>query len=254
MALLHHFFSLRINGDHTSACAGFIAYSKANAISKAGKRVDGFRSKWVMMDTKCVHPRLVLPMEMPQSDKGWSYVKLTDERATLVLEQMNTDLKPGNTKSAKVTGAMLLREFLMLRVAPLQARTHPLWELGDEEDKVRLSPKALSDRELATVLRLLVGDDQEYPSSIFTPLFCCEDGAQVAASRPTFDGRGLVLPAPTGPPAALKPVELSSDESRGEEEEEEDSEMTPEGMGETSPLSKADILCTLLDDNETDAR
>ena len=147
---------------------------------------------------------------------------------------------------------MLLREFLMLRVAPLQARMRPLWRLGDEEDKVRLSPKALSDEELAVVLRLLVGDDQEYPPSIFTPLFCREDGAQVVASRPTFDGRGLVPPAPTGAPAAPKPVELSSGESRGEEEEEEDSEVTPEGTGET-PLSIADILRTLPDDDEADA-
>ena len=30
-----------------------------------------------------------------------------------------TDLKPGNAKAAKVTGVMLLREFLTLRVAPL---------------------------------------------------------------------------------------------------------------------------------------
>ena len=106
---------------------------------------------------------MTLPTEMPQSDKGWSRAKLTDERAMLVLEQTNANLKSGNAKAAKVTGAMLLREFLMLCMAPLQARTHPLWELGDEEDKVRLSPKALSGEELAAVLRLLVGDDQEYP-------------------------------------------------------------------------------------------
>ena len=50
------------------------------------------------------------------------------------------------------------------------------------------------------------------------------------------------------------PVELSSGESRGEdEEEEEDSKVTPEGMGETSPLSQADILRTLPDDDEADA-
>ena len=42
VALLHHFFSLQVTGVRTSACAGFVAYSKANAISKAGKRVDGF--------------------------------------------------------------------------------------------------------------------------------------------------------------------------------------------------------------------
>ena len=66
-----------------------------------------------MMDAKCVHPRLALPTEMPQSDEGWSRTKLTDDRATLVLERMNADLKPGNAKAAKLTGAMLLRELLM---------------------------------------------------------------------------------------------------------------------------------------------
>ena len=58
----------------------------------------------------------------------------------MVLEQMKSDMKPSNAKAAKITVAMLLREFLALRVAPLQARTRPLWELGDEEDKVRLRP------------------------------------------------------------------------------------------------------------------
>ena len=79
-----------------------------------------------MMDTKCVHPRLRLPAEMPQSDEGWSCAKLTDDRAKPVLEKMIADLKLGNAKEAKLTGAMLLREFLMLRVAPLQARGRPL--------------------------------------------------------------------------------------------------------------------------------
>ena len=150
--------------------------------------------------------------------------------------QMKTDLKQGNAKAAKVTGAMLLREFLMLRVAPLQARACPLWRLGDEEDKIRLSPEALPDDELSAVLRLLVGDNQEYPPSAFVPLFHRKDWEPIVASRPTFDARRLVPPAPTGAPAALKPVELSSDESRGEEEgEEEDSEVTPEGMGKPPP-------------------
>ena len=61
MALLRHFFSLRDTGSYTMACAGFVAYSKANAISKAGKRADGFRSKWVMLDAGCINSRLALP-------------------------------------------------------------------------------------------------------------------------------------------------------------------------------------------------
>ena len=134
MALLHHFFFLRIKYGHTSGCANFVAAGKANAISKAGKKADGFRSKWVMMDAKCVHPWLKLPTEMPQSDVGWSRTKLTNDRAASELEKMTADLRPGNAKAAKLTGAMLLREFMMMRVAPLQARSRPLWMLGGEED------------------------------------------------------------------------------------------------------------------------
>ena len=52
-------------------------------------------------------------------------MELIDERESLVLGQMITDLKSGNTRAAKVTGVMLLREFLMLRIAPLQARAPP---------------------------------------------------------------------------------------------------------------------------------
>ena len=65
MALLRHFFFLQVTSANTLACASFIAYSKANAISKAGKRADGFRSKWVMLDAGCINSRLALPMELP---------------------------------------------------------------------------------------------------------------------------------------------------------------------------------------------
>ena len=112
MALLRHFFSLRINSEHTSACANFVGYAKANTISKTGKRADNFRSKWVMVDARCIHSRMVLPTRMPQPDKGWSRAKLDDNRAKPVLVKMNADLKPDNMKAAKLTGATLLREFL----------------------------------------------------------------------------------------------------------------------------------------------
>ena len=165
-----------------------------------------------------------------------------------------TDLKPGNARAAKVTGVMLLREFLTLRVAPLQVRARPLWELEEEGNKTRLRPGALPDDELAAVLRLVVGDNQEYPPSAFVPLFQRRDREEFVASRPTFDAHGLVPPVLPGAPTAPKPVEVSSDESRGEGEEEVDSEKTLEEVGETSPLSKAEILRALPDDAEADAR
>ena len=51
-----------------------------------------------------------------------------------------TDLKPGNARAAKVTGVMILREFLALRVTPLQTRARPLWELEEEGNKAHLRP------------------------------------------------------------------------------------------------------------------
>ena len=136
VALLRHLFFLRISDGHVSGCANFVASGKANSISNTGKRVENVGGKWVIMELDCPHPRLALPTEAPQFNKWWPRAELADERASSVLAQMQTDLKPGNTKAAKVTGAMLLREFLMLRVAPHQARARPLWRLGDEEDKI----------------------------------------------------------------------------------------------------------------------
>ena len=142
----------------------------------------------------------------------------------------------------------------MLRVAPLQARARPLWELEEEGNKTHLRPGALPGDELDAVLRLIVGGNQEYPPSASVPLFLRKDWEELVASRPTFDARGLVPPALAGAPAAPKPVEVSSDESGGGEEEEGDSEATLEEMGENSPLSKAEILRALPDDAEVDAR
>ena len=129
-----------------------------------------------------------------------------------------------------------------------------MWELEEEGNKTRLRPGALPDDELATVLRLIVGDNQEHPPSAFVPLFQCRDREEFVASRPTFDARGLVPPVLAGASATPKPVEVSSDEPRGEGEEEEDPEKTLEEVGETSPLSKAKILRALPDDVEADAR
>ena len=136
---------------------------------------------------------------------------------------------------------------------PHSRRARPFWELEGGENKARLRPGDLPDDELDAVLRLIVRDNQEYPPSAFIPLFQRRDREEFVASRPTFDARGLVPPVFSGAPTAQKPVEVSSGESRGEGEEEVDSEETPEEVGETSPPSKAEILRALPDDAEADA-
>ena len=85
------------------------------------------------------------------------------------------DLRPGNLRAAKLTRAMLPREFLAHRVAPLQAHSRPLWMLGGVDDDLRLNPAALADEDLVAALRLLVGDDLEGLEGAPAPLFLCQD-------------------------------------------------------------------------------
>ena len=51
VALLRHFFFLRVTGGHISGCTNFIAAGQANSISNTGKRVDNIRAK--MGHDKC---------------------------------------------------------------------------------------------------------------------------------------------------------------------------------------------------------
>ena len=126
MALLRHYFYLWVSRGPITACASLIAYSSSNAISKPGKRIEGFRSKWVMVDVGRLHPQLVLPTRQPKSVDAWSRAELVDPRAKAVLKRMNANLRPGNLGAVKLTGATLLREFLEHRVAPLQEHSLPL--------------------------------------------------------------------------------------------------------------------------------
>ena len=118
VALLRHYFSLRVSRGSPSACAGCVAYGGTISISNPGKRVEGFRSKWVLVDAGCIHPRLILPAEQPASSSDWCRAELTDPRAKLVLEKMDADLRPVSTAAAKLTSALLLREFLEHQLAP----------------------------------------------------------------------------------------------------------------------------------------
>ena len=103
MALLRHYFYLRVSRGPISACASFVAYASSNAISKPGKRIEGFWSKWVMVDAGRIHPRLILPTRQPEAVNAWSRVELVDPRAKPMLERMDADLWPVNMATAKLT-------------------------------------------------------------------------------------------------------------------------------------------------------
>src|SRR3954463_15579694 len=96
VALLRDYFYLRTSHGPASACASFVAYGGAIAISNPEKRIEGFRSKWVLVDAGRIHPRLILPTEQPASSSDWCRVELMDPCAKSVLEKMDADLKPAS--------------------------------------------------------------------------------------------------------------------------------------------------------------
>ena len=145
-----------------------------------------------MVDVGRINPRLALPTRQPEAVDAWSRVELDDLRAKMVLKEKNADLRSGNLGAAKLTGAVLLREFLEQRVAPLQAHSRLLWRLGDEDAALRLSSEALADEDLAAALHSLVGKVVLSLEGTPVPLFLCDDWELVVSAMPTFNG-GVVL-------------------------------------------------------------
>src|SRR3954462_803906 len=209
VALLRHYFYLRTSKGSPSMCVGFVACGSSMAISNPGKRIEGFQSKWVLVDAGCVHPWLALSTEPPVSSEDWCRAELTDPRAKSMLAKMDADLKPANMATAKLTGASLLREFLEHQLAPLQQYSPPMW-------RPHPSPAAMGEEDVTAVLQSLVGSEAARPEGAPSPLFLLDDWEQVVKSMPVFNGDGLV---PVAAPEGL--VNVSYGDSSGGEGEEE---------------------------------
>lgn len=224
VALFHHFFSLRMHDpNHCSGCVSFSVVHSGNTLMRSGKKVENHRRKWVFMDVQGLHERLELPTALPEKLDRWGHEKLTNPRAVPVLEKMTADM------GSKLTGAMLVKEFLTQRLAPLQAHSHPLWDLRDVDDDIRLRPGRLTGEELSrAVLTLLEKIPDDLPAT-HVLLYRRDDEAALVEAMPTFNELGLM------PPAVMV---SSGDES--EEGEEEDSEATMDDAAQapTPPRSK----------------
>ena len=96
--------------------------------------MDDLRNKWIFMDAKRSYPQLELPTGLPTPHEGWSHEKLTDPRTEKLLERMTADLKVEDPKAERLMGAMIVKDFPTQRLAPLQARSRPLWRFKGAED------------------------------------------------------------------------------------------------------------------------
>ncbi|KAE8820476.1 hypothetical protein D1007_01624 [Hordeum vulgare] len=134
VALFCHFFSLRLHdGAHSSACVSFVAAQSGNLFLKAGKKVENFGQHWVLMTLKDANPWMDEPKGLSEKTSAWSSVKLSNPRAAPVLERFSR-----NISAKRMTGGMIVKEFLAQRLAPLQAHSRPLWDYRAGDDELRL--------------------------------------------------------------------------------------------------------------------
>ncbi|KAI5006166.1 hypothetical protein ZWY2020_033409 [Hordeum vulgare] len=240
VALFHHFFSLRLHDSaHLLACVSFVAAQSDNLLLKAGKKVENFRQCWVLMSLKDANLRLEEPKVLPEKTSVWISAKLSDPRAVPILERFSR-----NISAKRLTGGMIVKEFLAQRLAPLQAYSTPMWDyqLGDE--KLRLWSQVLPIEELNRVTTILLGGDPGDLPDALGPLYYLDDRANLITALPAFDERGLL------PAEGSGPVEVSSDDTSGGGGG--DSDKTVDDCPTSAPLpSQAVLLHDLEDDDAT---
>ncbi|KAE8775476.1 hypothetical protein D1007_52033 [Hordeum vulgare] len=95
-------------------CVSFVAAQSGNLLLKAGKKVENFTQRWVLMSLKDANPRLEEPKGLPEKTSAWSSAKLSDPRAAPVLERFSRSIG-----AKRLTGGIIVKEFLAQRMAPL---------------------------------------------------------------------------------------------------------------------------------------
>ncbi|KAE8786563.1 hypothetical protein D1007_39542 [Hordeum vulgare] len=208
-----------------------------NVLLKARKNVDNFRHCWVLICLKDANPLLEEPKGLPEKTSTWISVKLSDPHAVPVLERFSRDIS-----AKRLTGGMIVNEFLAQHLAPLQAYSRPLWEYRAGDDELWLRSQHLPTEDLSGVLAILLGGDPcDLPEALGS-LYHRDDRADLVAAMHVFNERGLL------PAEGSGPVEVSSGDTFGEG----GSKKTVDDRAASVPLaSQSVLLCELEDDGAT---
>ncbi|KAE8781318.1 hypothetical protein D1007_45443 [Hordeum vulgare] len=126
------------------------------------------------MCLKDANPRLEVPRELPEKSSAWSSAKLSNPRAVPVLESFSRYIS-----AKRLTGGMMVKEFLAQRLAPLQAHSRPLWEYRAGDDELRLRSRDLPTEDLGRAMAILMGDDPGDLPEALGPLYHRDDRADL---------------------------------------------------------------------------
>ncbi|KAE8775653.1 hypothetical protein D1007_51823 [Hordeum vulgare] len=210
VALFHHFFSLRLHDDaHSSACVSYVAAQSSNMLLKVGKKVENLRQGWVLMSLEDAKPQLEEPKGLPEKTSAWSSAKLSDPRVAPVLECFSRDIK-----TRRLTGGMIVKEYLAQRLEPLQVHSKPQWDYRAGDDELRLWSQDLPTEELSRVMAIFLGGDPSDPTEALGPLYHLDDRADVIAGLAVFNERGFLAAEGSG----LVEVSCGDTSGKGEKE------------------------------------
>ncbi|KAE8810856.1 hypothetical protein D1007_12352 [Hordeum vulgare] len=114
-------------------------------------------------------------------NSGWRHVRLDDPRLSPVRSRLET------LRAAGVTVTLVVREFLMRRIAPLQLHSGPMWAFSGLEDPMRLHPERLSVNALDGVLQILIGEPVGSLPLGGHPLYKYKNREDLIGIMPHFD-------------------------------------------------------------------
>ncbi|KAE8809709.1 hypothetical protein D1007_13597 [Hordeum vulgare] len=103
------------------------------------------------MSFKDANPELKELKGLLEKTSTWSSAKLSDPRAAPILERFSRHIS-----AKRLTGGMIVKEFLAQRLAPIQAHSRPLWDYQIGDDNLRLWSEDLPTEELNRVVATLV--------------------------------------------------------------------------------------------------
>ena len=158
-------------------------------ITRIPKKVEEFRKKWLLVDVEGSNAFCDIPDAPQVKHDGWSSVPLAHQAMSALVGRLKM------LRDAGLTGQMVARDFVQRRIAPLQAHTRPMWMYSGPQDRMRLHPKYLTEKQMAASMKLLFRPVEipEAEGELLMPLHQLPllSRLQVMETMQAFTARGL---------------------------------------------------------------
>lgn len=149
-------------------------------------------------------------------------------------------------REARLTAAMVAKEFICRRIAPLQRRSHPMWETTGSEDGTRLGKGHLSAGVVIEAWEVLFpGEAEEMPYDT-CPVHRWANKVELVTAMPRFDQWGPIR-------TELEELREDSSEAESASGDYNTADSEEESSKESSPPARHRLRLGKDDDDEEDA-